>query len=68
MVSTAVRLAPFPTVDRAVYDFKSARPPGIYKDDYLEELFRYHHERRCVPPATEFAKEVTVYLPLMCNF
>ena len=46
VVSTAMRLSPFPTVDRAVQQFAAARPPGIYKHDYLEELFKYHHERR----------------------
>ena len=27
--------------------FGTCRPPGIYKDDYIDELFKYHHERRC---------------------
>uniref|UniRef100_A0A7R9V957 mRNA guanylyltransferase n=1 Tax=Chlamydomonas euryale TaxID=1486919 RepID=A0A7R9V957_9CHLO len=34
------------TVDRAVRRFAEGRPPGIYKDGYLQDLFKYHHERR----------------------
>ena len=46
------------SVAEALSKFAQARPPGIYKDDYIEELFRYNHERRpsslkC-PPVPEF--------------
>ena len=37
------------TVSRAVRLFAAARPPGIYKEAYLADLFAYHHEvRACV--------------------
>ena len=34
------------SVAEALGRFAQARPPGIYKDDYIAELFRYNHERR----------------------
>ncbi|GAX84577.1 hypothetical protein CEUSTIGMA_g11998.t1 [Chlamydomonas eustigma] len=34
------------SVERSIKNFAEGRPPGIYKDAYVEELFRYHHERR----------------------
>ena len=46
------------SVAEAVAKFAQARPPGIYKDDYIEELFRYNHERRPAnlkcPPVPDF--------------
>jgi mRNA-capping enzyme len=41
------------TVAAALRRFAEARPPGIYKPDYIAELFRYYHEARpasAVPP------------------
>jgi hypothetical protein len=26
--------------------FQAARPPGIYKDEYIQTLFEYYHEER----------------------
>mmetsp|Transcript_11085 Transcript_11085/g.23903 ORF Transcript_11085/g.23903 Transcript_11085/m.23903 type:complete len:801 (-) Transcript_11085:769-3171(-) len=34
------------TVDRAVRRFVDCRAPGIYKDGYINDLFKYHHEVR----------------------
>ena len=48
-MNTWLRLQANATVDAGLRMFATCRPPGIYKDDYIEELFRYHHERRCVP-------------------
>jgi hypothetical protein len=33
-------------VERAARRFAAQRPPGIYKHQYLEDLFRYHREAR----------------------
>ena len=41
------------SVAAALRRFSEARPPGIYKPDYISELFRYYHEARpasAVPP------------------
>jgi mRNA-capping enzyme len=45
IASALIRLANMP-VEAALRSFASARPPGIYKDAYIDELFRVHHERR----------------------
>ena len=46
------------SVAEALERFARARPPGIYKDDYIDELFRYNHERRPAslkcPPVPDF--------------
>ena len=34
-------------VPDALQLFAQTRPPGIYKNDYLNALFAYHHQRRC---------------------
>lgn len=31
---------------QAIQLFANARPPGIYKQDYIDELFTFYHERR----------------------
>ena len=36
------------TVSRAVRRFAASRPPGIYKEEYLAQLFKYHHEVSCL--------------------
>eukprot|EP00850_Spirogloea_muscicola_P016566 SM000135S27010 [mRNA] locus=s135:225419:230943:+ [translate_table: standard] len=33
-------------VANAVTIFATARPPGIYKDDYIQSIFKSYHERR----------------------
>mmetsp|Transcript_29727 Transcript_29727/g.57159 ORF Transcript_29727/g.57159 Transcript_29727/m.57159 type:complete len:723 (-) Transcript_29727:314-2482(-) len=47
----ACRTMPDMTVAAAVSVFASVRPPGIYKEGYLAQLFQYYHEERpdCVP-------------------
>lgn len=45
-------------VERALRRFSQARPPGIYKDQYIQQLFKYHHEMRpkhiVTPPVPEW--------------
>ena len=52
----------------AVRLFSVHRPPGVYKDHYLTEMFKYNHFKRCVrvltasplctcPPADCWARE-----------
>ncbi len=33
-------------VAKAVSTFAAFRAPGIYKDSYIHQLFKYHHETR----------------------
>ncbi|CAB3231409.1 unnamed protein product [Arctia plantaginis] len=47
------------SVDAAIIEFARMRPPGIYKQDYLEELCRRYSEVEFTPPAPE--------LPDWCN-
>ncbi|XP_033726963.1 mRNA-capping enzyme-like isoform X2 [Pecten maximus] len=39
------------SIEAAVATFAQARPPGIYKQDYLEELFTRYGEKEDTPPA-----------------
>lgn len=32
--------------DQALRAFADARPPGVYKDQYIRELFKYYHVHR----------------------
>ncbi len=32
------------SVERALRIFAEHRPPGIYKEDYIRELYKYNHE------------------------
>ena len=34
---------------KAVSTFAAFRKPGIYKDSYIHQLFKYHHELRQGP-------------------
>lgn len=34
------------TVKRALTRFAASRPPGVYKDHYINDLFKYYHEAR----------------------
>ncbi|VEL22272.1 unnamed protein product [Protopolystoma xenopodis] len=43
----------FRFIDAAVQIFADARPPGIYKSDYLRELFRRYGDEEDCPPAPE---------------
>jgi len=38
-------------VEAALMAFAQARPPGIYKADYIKELFRRYGDEEDVPPA-----------------
>jgi len=42
-----------PSVEAAVAAFSQSRPPGIYKGDYLKELFRRYGDLEDAPPAPE---------------
>lgn len=57
LVSWMVRYGGLSVAD-ALARFAQVRPPGIYKDDYIDELFRYNHERRPAslkcPPVPDF--------------
>lgn len=49
------------TVEQALEQFASARPPGIYKQHYIESLFTFYNERRpdsLVAPSTPEWKRV----------
>jgi hypothetical protein len=35
------------TLEEALNKFAHTRSPGIYKDHYIEQLYKYHHMRRC---------------------
>lgn len=41
------------SVEAAVVAFAQARPPGIYKDDYIKELFRRYDDVEDALPAPE---------------
>ena len=39
------------SVAEALHVFAKHRPPGIYKADYIDALFKYNHELPCEAPA-----------------
>lgn len=41
------------SVEAALMAFAQARPPGIYKGDYIKELFRRYDDEDDAPPAPE---------------
>lgn len=43
VVSYLVRLMGM-SVEKALAVFAEHRPPGIYKEDYIRELYKYNHE------------------------
>lgn len=47
------------SVEAALKAFAEARPPGIYKEDYIKELFRRYEDEEDATPAPE--------LPDWCN-
>lgn len=47
LASLMLRMDPRLNVADAVTTFAKLRPPGIYKEDYVQSLFDYYHERRC---------------------
>lgn len=54
------------TVKEAVQRFAAARPPGIYKQEYIDALFRFYHERKpetmLSPSTPEWKRSVSVDL------
>ncbi|XP_078446443.1 uncharacterized protein LOC144715411 [Wolffia australiana] len=46
IVNCLLRLHPGMTVTEAIQLFSLARPPGIYKQDYIDQLYKLHHERK----------------------
>lgn len=42
------------SVDAAILAFRDARPPGIYKQDYINELFRRYDDEEDAFPAPPF--------------
>lgn len=54
------------TVKEAVQRFAAARPPGIYKQEYIDALFRFYHERKpetvLCPSTPEWKRSVSVDL------
>lgn len=46
LVSLMLRLTQGLSVADAITHFARNRPPGIYKEDYIQSLFDYYHERR----------------------
>ncbi|KAI3883050.1 hypothetical protein MKW92_009630 [Papaver armeniacum] len=45
IVHFLMRSTPF-SVERAIEAFHNARPPGIYKQDYIDALYAFYHERK----------------------
>ena len=45
---------------QAIATFAEARPPGIYKPDYIDALYTFYHERRpdriMCPPTPEWKR------------
>ena len=41
------------SVEAAINTFANARPPGIYKQDYLEELAKRYGDPEEIPPAPQ---------------
>lgn len=45
---------------QAIKTFSDARPPGIYKPDYIDALYTYYHEKRpemvICPPTPEWKR------------
>ncbi|XP_043713709.1 mRNA-capping enzyme-like isoform X3 [Telopea speciosissima] len=48
------------SVTEAIQRFASARPPGIYKQDYIDALYTFYHERKpetvTCPPTPEWKR------------
>ncbi|XP_062014585.1 uncharacterized protein LOC133731157 [Rosa rugosa] len=55
-----MRTQPMRTVTQAIKDFAQARPPGIYKPDYINALYSFYHEMKPVefvcPPSPEWKR------------
>eukprot|EP00803_Ostreobium_quekettii_P000704 evm.model.scf_1608.1 EVM.evm.TU.scf_1608.1 scf_1608:17316-27998(-) len=46
IISAMMRLDCSQSVEHLLGQFSRRRPPGIYKNEYIDELFRYYHEVR----------------------
>ncbi|KAJ4704509.1 mRNA-capping enzyme-like [Melia azedarach] len=50
------------SVTQAIKTFADARPPGIYKNDYIEALYAFYHEKRpeavACPQTPEWKREL----------
>lgn len=46
IVSAMMRLAGSQTVESLIRQFAQKRPPGVYKEEYIQDLFKYYHEQR----------------------
>lgn len=44
----------------AATTFAKFRSPGIYKDSYISQLFKYNHEARCLPWSTSPTRAILV--------
>ncbi|XP_050378086.1 uncharacterized protein LOC126795288 [Argentina anserina] len=55
-----MRTLPMHTVIEAIQTFAKARPPGIYKPDYIDALYSFYHERKpaelVCPPTPEWKR------------
>lgn len=49
---SAALMGPLRPLTDTVKEFARIRPPGIYKHDYLDLLYRYFHEKRPSAVAT----------------
>ncbi len=49
------------TVKRALTRFAASRPPGVYKDHYINDLFKYYHEARCDAISLGPERVLTIY-------
>ena len=62
LVHYAQRVAPWPKLNENVKEFATKRPPGIYKPEYVKELFDEYLERRFStttdPPLPEWKRGV----------
>ncbi|CAA6663422.1 unnamed protein product [Spirodela intermedia] len=46
IINYLLRSHPGMTVTEAIQSFALSRPPGIYKQDYIDELYKLYHERK----------------------
>lgn len=60
IVHYLMRSQPSMSVTEAITKFAQARPPGIYKPDYIDALYAFYHERRpenlLCPPTPEWKR------------
>ncbi|PRQ19266.1 putative mRNA (guanine-N(7)-)-methyltransferase [Rosa chinensis] len=61
-----MRMLPMHTVTEAIQTFAKARPPGIYKPDYIDALYSFYHEGKpaeIVCPPTPDWKRSSEFVP-----